>query len=78
MRRSSILGLMAVVAILAADFTVARVFYLERKAMFPGAVNYGPFLNIGHCLFALLLGLVGAVIARWFEKRSERRMEHAV
>ena len=39
------------------------------RAILPGAANYESFTSIGHCLFALLFGLVGAVIARRFERR---------
>lgn len=31
------------------------------------------FLCIGHCLFALLAGLIGGMIATWFYARRERR-----
>jgi hypothetical protein len=37
--------------------------HLLRLAL-PGAANYEPFLRIGHCLFALLAGLIGGGIAR--------------
>ena len=39
------------------------------KAILPGAANYDAFSTVGHCLFALLAGLLGAVIARRFERR---------
>jgi hypothetical protein len=39
------------------------------KAILPGAANYDAFSAVGHCLFALLAGFLGAVIARWFETR---------
>lgn len=39
------------------------------KAILPGAGNRDAFLSIGHCLFALLAGLLGAAIARRFETR---------
>lgn len=34
------------------------------RSMLPGATNYGAFSVVGHCLFALLAGLLGAGIAR--------------
>lgn len=37
------------------------------KNLLPGAANQAPFVYIGHCLFALLAGLLGALIARGFE-----------
>jgi hypothetical protein len=40
------------------------------KAILPGAANYDAFSTVGHCLFALLAGLLGAVIARWFDRRA--------
>src|SRR5262249_32017559 len=39
------------------------------KAILPGAANYDAFSTVGHCLFALLAGPLGAVIARRFERR---------
>jgi hypothetical protein len=42
------------------------------KALWPGAANYGDFSVVGHCLFALLAGLLGAFIARGFQGRQER------
>jgi len=41
------------------------------KSLFPGAVNQASFSDIGHCLFALLAGLLGAVLARRLEKSTE-------
>lgn len=38
----------------------------------PGAANYDQFLRIGHSLFALVAGLIGAVINTWFYGRRER------
>jgi hypothetical protein len=38
-------------------------------AVMPGAMNNEAFSTVGHCLFALLAGLLGAIIARRFEKR---------
>src|SRR5262249_8554796 len=39
-------------------------------AMLPGAANYEAFSAVGHCLFALLAGLLGVVIARWARIRG--------
>jgi hypothetical protein len=47
--------------------------HLLRLAL-PGAANYEPFLRIGHCLFALLAGLIGGGIARWFY-RSQQKLD---
>jgi hypothetical protein len=41
----------------------------------PGAANFEAFSTVGHCLFALLAGLLGAAIARWFQRRSDRPEE---
>ncbi len=40
------------------------------KVMFPGAANFSAFKTIGHCLVAVLLGLVGAIIAQRFERQG--------
>jgi hypothetical protein len=45
------------------------------KAMLPGAVNYEAFSIVGHCLFALLAGLLGMGIARRYQARQERALE---
>jgi hypothetical protein len=45
------------------------------KAMLPGAVNYEAFSIVGHCLFALLAGLLGMAIARRYQARQERALE---
>lgn len=42
------------------------------KAVLPGAANYEAFSIVGHCLFVLLAGLLGASIAQWFRRRAER------
>lgn len=42
------------------------------QAMLPGAANYEAFSAVGHCLFALLAGLLGSVIALRFQKARER------
>lgn len=38
--------------------------------LLPGAADYDAFAAVGHCLFALLAGILGAMIARGFEKRQ--------
>jgi hypothetical protein len=40
-------------------------------AALPGAANHDQFLRVGHCLFALLAGLFGGTVARWFSTRRE-------
>ena len=45
------------------------------KAIVPGAVNYEAFSLVGHCLVALLAGLLGAVIARRYQARHGRALE---
>ena len=42
------------------------------NAILPGAVNYEAFSVVGHCLLALVAGLLGAAIARRFQARKER------
>lgn len=37
------------------------------KKLLPGAADRAPFVDIGHCVFALLAGVLGALIARGFE-----------
>lgn len=46
--------------------------------LLPGAANLEAFSAVGHCLFALLAGLLGAAIAQWFRRRaeSERIADH--
>jgi hypothetical protein len=39
------------------------------KSFLPGAANLEAFRIVGHCLFALLVGLLGAAIAQWFRGR---------
>jgi hypothetical protein len=41
------------------------------RSALPGAANREPFLRVGHCLFALLAGLLDATVASWFWKRRE-------
>ena len=36
------------------------------RSLLPGALKYNFFLLVGHSLFALLAGLIGGAIARWF------------
>jgi hypothetical protein len=40
------------------------------KAMLPGAANYEAFSVVGHCLFTMLAGLLGMVIARRYQARQ--------
>jgi hypothetical protein len=40
-------------------------------SLLPGAANYEPFSAVGHCLFALLAGLLGIVLARRYQTRQE-------
>jgi hypothetical protein len=45
------------------------------KSLLPGAANYQAFSVVGHCVFALLAGLLGSVIARRFDARRARASE---
>jgi len=45
------------------------------RSLLPGAANYPAFSVVGHCLFVLLAGLVGMLIARRFEARQEQPLE---
>jgi hypothetical protein len=45
------------------------------NALLPGAANYEAFSVVGHCLFALLAGLLGMVVARRCESRQRRALE---
>lgn len=47
--------------------TSPRFARLARSA-FPGAINFDAFLRVGHSLLALIVALLGAEIARWFQK----------
>jgi hypothetical protein len=38
------------------------------KVILPGAANSEAFQSVGHCLFALIAGLLGAFVALRFEK----------
>jgi hypothetical protein len=40
------------------------------KAMLSGAANYEAFRVVGHCLFALLAGLLGMIITRRYQARQ--------
>jgi hypothetical protein len=43
--------------------------------LLPGAANYEAFSIVGHCLFTLLFGVLGAAIAQWFRNRRKRAAE---
>ncbi len=45
------------------------------KSLLPGAANLAAFRIVGHCLFALLAGLLGAAIAQWFRGRNADRRD---
>jgi hypothetical protein len=45
------------------------------RSLLPGAANYEAFSAVGHCLFALLAGLMGMVIARRYQARPARLLE---
>ena len=42
-------------------------------SLLPGAADIRAFSIVGHCLFALLLGLVGGKVGVWYSKRRERQ-----
>ena len=42
------------------------------KSFLPGAANFDQFQRIGHCLFTLITGFVGAAINSWFFTTRER------
>jgi hypothetical protein len=44
-------------------------------SLLPGAANYEAFSVVGHCLFALLAGLLGTIISRQMFTRQARRSE---
>jgi hypothetical protein len=48
------------------------------QTILPGAANHDQFQRVGHSLFALLAGLVGAIISTWFHARRERGVPSAV
>jgi hypothetical protein len=52
--------------------TVGAVSTGRWKALLPGAANYEAFGIVGHCLFALVAGLLGGTVAVWFHARRER------
>jgi hypothetical protein len=41
------------------------------SSLLPGAANLESFSTVGHCLFALVAGLVGGTLAVWFRGRRE-------
>ena len=41
------------------------------QAALPGVKDHDPFLQVGHCLFALLAGLIGTVISCRFHARGD-------
>jgi hypothetical protein len=45
------------------------------KVILPGAANSEAFQSVGHCLFALIAGLMGAFVARWFKKGCREAVE---
>ena len=45
------------------------------RSLLPGAANYDAFSVVGHCLFTVLAGLLGMVIARRYQARQERALE---
>jgi hypothetical protein len=45
------------------------------KSLLPGAANREAFSIVGHCLFALLAGLLGSAIAQWFRGRKADRQD---
>jgi hypothetical protein len=46
------------------------------RSLLPGAANFDQFQRVGHSLFALLAGLLGAVVAGWFYARRELVLPH--
>jgi hypothetical protein len=47
------------------------------RQVLPGAANYEAFSMVGHCLFAQLAGLLGALIALWSRSKHERAVAAA-
>jgi hypothetical protein len=45
------------------------------RTLLPGAANYEAFSAVGHCLFALLAGLLGMVVALRCQARQQRAIE---
>jgi hypothetical protein len=41
------------------------------QSLLPGAGDFVAFSIVGHCLFALLAGPLGAIIARWYQARQD-------
>jgi uncharacterized membrane protein len=68
-----------ITGITTSQFTVANTLTSNRptrwQTLLPGAANYEAFSAVGHCLFAVLAGLLGMVIARRYQKRQERTLE---
>jgi hypothetical protein len=54
------------------DVNVSRPSGNRWRSLLPGAVNHDDFLSVGHSVFALLCGLVGAAVASWFHARRMR------
>jgi hypothetical protein len=65
-------GVLASTAAPAATATASAPFNLWRSLL-PGAAHYEQFLRVGHGLFAVLAGLVGATIASHFHSRRMSR-----
>ena len=38
----------------------------------PGTANHDQFLRVGHCVFALLAGVLGGIVGVWFYARARR------
>jgi hypothetical protein len=53
-----------------------RLYAIDSKARWrawlPGAANTNAFRCVGHCLFALLWGLLGSAVGKMFYARRER------
>jgi hypothetical protein len=49
--------------------------YTLWKSLLPGAANDEAFSVVGHCLFSVLAGLLGMLIARRYQARQERASE---
>ena len=45
---------------------------MNLETQLQGAADRRDFLRVGHSLFALLAGLLGGTIARWFYARRVR------
>ena len=62
---------------LAADSLTLAAPVNTWKVLLPGAANRDSFNAVGHCLFALLAGLLGAFIAGRFEKQRLATIEQS-